>query len=501
MRRAVSQWMLAATALVVAVAAGANDVWTVIAVDPKGDARNAALADAAQLSYRYDTQQDMLWLRVTLYGKADAQTLAVDIAIDTGAGGAAEGPWRGANKEFKFDKLITAREGRGGGYHVTIGGRDAEGAKVNIAGDSILIGLKRTDLAGAMKMNLIAAVGSDQVWNDDIPNLRSATLDLSASRPTRGLREIDLDRNNFRFAAGYKTVSDNEPAQIVKRGRGQIPLILVPGVYSGGEVFDGFIARNESTYRFYVVTPPGLNRTAARPLPPETTSYGDFTWTRRLARDIADLVNRERLNKPVIVAHGFPGTLAAEELATAHPGTLGGVVEVASMPVQFAPSMRDPSRMATPDERIAVVNDAWAQKWFKYVTPETWESNNYPAEMFANDPERAERARRQVEAAPLPVKIRYLSEFMASDHSAELTNIGVPLLALRPGFNDRLLADPAYGWFKASFQNSWEPFSRNSRIQLTTIPDARALMLDDQPTLADRAIATFVEATRTAKDR
>jgi hypothetical protein len=174
MRRAIIRSILAAAALVVVGAAEAtNDVWTVIAVDPKGDGRDAALADAAQLSYRYDTQQDMLWFRVTLYGKPDDRTPAVDIAIDTGAGGADTMTWRGANKEFKFDKLITARAGRAGGYHVTIGGRDAEGARVNVAGDSILIGLKRTDLADRMKMNLIAAVGSDEAWNDDIPNSRS----------------------------------------------------------------------------------------------------------------------------------------------------------------------------------------------------------------------------------------------------------------------------------------------------------------------------------------
>ncbi len=76
------------------------------------------------------------------------------------------------------------------------------------------------------------------------------------------------------------------------------------------------------------------------------------------------------------------------------------------MPVQFSPSLRNPGRDATPDERIAVVDESWARHWFKYVTPETWESNNYPAEMFANDPNRAERARRQVESVQLPVKIR-----------------------------------------------------------------------------------------------
>jgi hypothetical protein len=59
--------------------------------------------------------------------------------------------------------------------------------------------------------------------------------------------------------------------------------------------------------------------------------------------------------------------------------------------------------------------------------------------------------------------------------------------------NEKVLADPANSWYKASFQDSWDAFAKNSRTQLLTIPDARALILDDQPKLTDGAIATFVE--------
>jgi len=112
--------------------------------------------------------------------------------------------------------------------------------------------------------------------------------------------------------------------------------------------------------------------------------------------------------------------------------------------------------------------------------------------MFTNDLDRAEQVRQQVEAAPLPVKVRYLCEFMAADDTNELANLHVPLLALKPGFNGKLLADPANGWFKISFQDAWDAFSKNSQIQLVTVPNARAMILDDQPKLADDAIAAFV---------
>jgi hypothetical protein len=74
-------------------------------------------------------------------------------------------------------------------------------------------------------------------------------------------------------------------------------------------------------------------------------------------------------------------------------------------------------------------------------------------------------------------------------NDSRFVNLIVPLLALRPGFNGQLLADPASSWYKTSFQDSWDAFSKNPRIQVVTIPNARALILDDQPKLADDAIA------------
>jgi pimeloyl-ACP methyl ester carboxylesterase len=496
-------------ALVIVVPVGVTaQVWTVLAFDPRSDGRDPALADAAQLSYRYDEEQDVLWFRVSLYGKPNEDAFGVNIVVDTGADDSAKMNWWGANKDFKFDKLITAWVTRNNGsYQGTVGVGDAAGARagkfnnllqnnlqIRVEGDSIFLGLKRTDLTATMKMNLIAAVGSNQQWNDDIPNMRSVTLDLSAPRPVRGLREIDVSRNNLRFPSDYKPLADNQPPLITRKGRGRQTLILIPGVYSGNTAFDGFIARNQAQYKFYLVTPPGLNGSPARPLPSETTSYGEFTWTRRLERDILDLISREKLNKPVIVAHGFPGSLIAHDLAIRHPEALGGVIDIAVMPVQFFPSLKDPSRKtpATPDERVKVVDESWVDKWFKYVTPQTWETNNYPAAMFSNDLDRAEQVRQQSEAAPLPVKVRYLAEFMASDDTSQLSNLNVRLLALRPGFNEKVLADPANSWYKASFQDSWDAFAKNSRIQLLTIPKARALILDDQPKMTDDAIAAFV---------
>src|SRR5215510_2616806 len=205
-------------------------VWTVLGAKAKGTALDPSLAEAAQLSYRYDKEQDLLTFRVTLYGTPNEQAFGVNLVFDTGGDEASKMNWWGANKTFKFDRLITAWVTRGAnGFEGTIGVGDAAGARlkqfnnlmqnnlqIRIEGDSIVIAIKRTDLTDKRKVNLIAAVGSNQHWNDDLPTTGFITLDLAAERPTRGLREIDLGRNNLVFAANYTTLSDGQTPSITK---------------------------------------------------------------------------------------------------------------------------------------------------------------------------------------------------------------------------------------------------------------------------------------------
>jgi hypothetical protein len=506
-----------------------SPVWWVLVGDVRGDGRDASLPDAAQFAYRYDKEHDFLWFRVRLYTPVNEQAFGVNIAFDTSGDDSANCPaspapslapsatkmnWWGANKDFKFDSLLTAWVTRGEkGYQGTIGIGDAAGAKaknfnnlmqdnlrIRTERDAIIIGVKRTDITDKMKMNLIAAVGSNERWNDDLPNpaLKFVTIDLAAPRPARGLRDVDLSRNNLQFPPGYKLQGETEGPRIEKKGKGQEPLILIPGVFSGKDAFAGFIARNESRYTFYIVTPPGLNGTPSRGLPPESTSYGDLTWTRRIERDVLDLISREKLIKPVLVAHGFPASIVADEVALRHPDSIAGVIDVAAMPTRFA--LRSPKDLsgktpATADERVQIANDL-ARYWFKYVTPETWESNNYQAEMFANDPEKAEQVRRETETAPLEVKIHYLCEAIAVDFTNQFSANKAPLLALIPGFDEKFLTDPATSPYKTVFQDAWQNYSKFPNVQLVTIPNARALILDDQPQLADDAIASFIKTAR-----
>lgn len=483
-------------------------IYSVVMFDAKGDGRDPALPDAAQLAYRYEKEQDMLWFRIALYGQPNQDAFGVNIAIDIGGDDSAKTNWWGANQTFKFDRLITANVTRAAnGFAGTVGVADASGVnakqftnlhqnnlQIRVEGDAIVIGVKRGDITDKMSMKLIAAVGSNEQTNDELPNAGSVAIDLSKSTP--GVREIDVSRNNFALPKNYQTLPDNRPPSITKTGQGNQALILVPGMYSGNSSFQGFIARNQSQYRIFLLTPPGLNGTPARGAPAAGTRFSELTWTRRLERDILDLIRKEKLSHPVILAERQPAAQAAIELAIEHPEQIGGVVLVGTNLVQFFAAPADATRKKpiAYSDRGAFVDESWAGKWFKYVTPETWKNGDLRVQLLSVDPARAQKAWDELEAAPLEVKIRYLCEFWASDVTLGFAKLRLPILALAPGFDEKFLADPANGFAKPSFLDSWETLvPKNPMLEVVKIANARMLVLDDQPQAADEAIATFMK--------
>ena len=109
-RKVKSHWkiLLVFSIVIASYTTAAAQVWTVVGAKPKGTARDSSLAEAAQLSYRYDKQTDLLTFRVTLYGPPNEQAFGVNLAFDTGLDDANKVNWWGRNNTFKFDKLITA---------------------------------------------------------------------------------------------------------------------------------------------------------------------------------------------------------------------------------------------------------------------------------------------------------------------------------------------------------------------------------------------------------
>ena len=321
-----------------------------------------------------------------------------------------------------------------------------------------------------------------------------------------GVIEQDSTLNNLVHPPGYRTAEPGTIGAVVRRGSGPIDVVLIAGWGFGAEVFDSFMRANANRYRMVAVTLPGFGGTAAPPMPNVGVSYAEATWIRAAETAVARVIETEGLRRPIVMGHFIVGTQVAVGLATRHADLIGGVVIVGGEPMRFGPSRRD-STGRTPmsrEERTKGIDEFFAPRWFKTVTKRSFDLNNYAAAQYSRDPVRARALWQASSDVPLPVMVRYLSEYMAIDASDELARIATPMHVLVPGLSPEILADPKQAYAKSFFIDSWETVrAANPSIVVRRVPDSGVFITDDQPEAVQRAIdaVAVLRHSRTRIDR
>jgi pimeloyl-ACP methyl ester carboxylesterase len=314
-----------------------------------------------------------------------------------------------------------------------------------------------------------------------------------------GVIEQDSTLNNLVHAADYRVGELGTVGAVVRRGSGPIDVLLIPGWGFGAEVFDTFMRANEHRFRMVAVTLPGFAGTAAPPMPSGQTSYAEATWTRAAEAAVARVLGSERLRKPIVVGHFIVGTQVALGLAVRHADLIGGLVIVGGEPMRYVPSRRD-STGKTPmprDERARGIDEFMAPRWFRTVTKRSFDLNNYAAAQYSRDSARAKALWQMSSAVPLPVMVRYLCEYMASDLRDDLARIAIPAHVLVPGLSAEILADPKQAYAKTFFIDSWENVrAANPSIVIRNVPDSRVFITDDQPGAVQQAIEEVAAVRR-----
>jgi pimeloyl-ACP methyl ester carboxylesterase len=337
--------------------------------------------------------------------------------------------------------------------------------------------------------------------------IRAATLLLTMAVLLRAQLPVgpsthDSTLNNLQHAPGYRTSPPGTIPEIVRRGHGPVDVLLIPGWGFGARVFDKFMRANEARYRMVAVTLPGFAGTPAPRMPPDSTSYGDATWTRAAEDGILRVIDREGLRQPIVVGHFVLGTQLALRLALDHRTKIGGLVIVGGEPMRYVPSRRD-STGKTPmarAERVAAMDGFMAPRFFKTVRKQTFDLNNYAAMQYARDPARAAELFSESSAVPLPVMIRYLVEYMAMDLNDEFPRLSVPTHVLMPSFDSTILADPKQAYAKTFFRDAWDSVRvRNPRITLQVVSDSRIFITEDQPQAVVEAIDHVAMLSRREK--
>lgn len=304
------------------------------------------------------------------------------------------------------------------------------------------------------------------------------------------IRQMDQDPNlnNLVHAAGYETCQPGTLDAVEEVGTGKRTMILIAGAGFGGNVFKSMVEPRKDEFRMFLVTLPGFGGTAAPPMPEAGTSYAEQTWTNGAVDAVVELIQAEDLKRPTIVVHWYVATQVGLRLALDYPHLVGGVVVISGVP-------KSPFPATSLEESVKFIDSQLAPQWFKTVTRDTWDDNNFLPGDYARHPVRALQLWRQAANAPMPVWIRYLCESWAQDITLELDQIKVPTLVIKPGFDKDHWAPPGQNYLKTACVDNWDgDFAANESITLKRIDDARVFIMDDQPEELDKLLTDFLKS-------
>jgi pimeloyl-[acyl-carrier protein] methyl ester esterase len=302
----------------------------------------------------------------------------------------------------------------------------------------------------------------------------------------------DSSLNNLRHPAGLATTPFGTLGAVRTVGSGPRTVVLLAGLGFGGGIWDEFMARHARTFTMHAVTLPGFGGTPPLPMPNAPSSYADGAWTQSAVRGVKALVDSLRVPRVTIVAHWALATQVALRLAIDHPDRIEAVVIVGGALKAYYENT--PGMMDWSAAQRAAFADGMGRGWFRTVTRETWDDNNFMSYDYAVNPRRGLFLWREAQTPTLSVWIRYLLEFYGTDVSAELPRLRVPVLVVQPGFDDSAFyIEEGRNYMRNLAIDSWRGAAdRNSMIEIQSVPASRLFVMFDQPEALDSAIAAFL---------
>ena len=156
-------------------------------------------------------------------------------------------------------------------------------------------------------------------------------------------------------------------------------------------------------------------------------------------------------------------------------------------------------RCMTAEQRVEFVDGPFSQGWFRTVTRETWDDNNFLPSDYAADPVLGLRLWRQAARPDLHVWIRYLLEYHASDIRTEHGATRTPVLLLHPGL-EGAWREPTGDYLTAFTRAGWGDLA-GTGIEARTIPGARLVPWVDQLAPVVTEIRRFSGASPGVADR
>lgn len=304
---------------------------------------------------------------------------------------------------------------------------------------------------------------------------------------------FDSTVNNLILPPGYNASEYGAIPEYYKTGKGKEAMILIPGLGFDANVFRDFTEYYRDRYRIFVITIPGYGDTKAPALPEAASSYGEQRWNNSVMQGLLKLMDKERLKKVIIVGHATQGTQLSVQMAVKYPDKISRVIVLGGH-AKFISVIQGTPREFSLDTMIMYTDRYTSQKWFKNMTDQYFDDNNYSPSVYSIDTVEGRKLWKQVAAVQLPVLIQYLCEFFASDIKSDLHKIKCPTLILKALFNGETLNNPVNNYVRHQFIDAWNDASRrNTRILVKDVRNSGVFVWKDNPKETYSAIDEFLK--------
>jgi pimeloyl-ACP methyl ester carboxylesterase len=257
--------------------------------------------------------------------------------------------------------------------------------------------------------------------------------------------------------AGDSSTAPSSSAFVVKITGSGRPMILIPGMGCGGEVWDATVEHFKDHYECHVLTLAGFAGQPAIGAP----------FLPRVRTELQKYIEDKKLDHPVIIGHSLGGFLAYW-LAASAPQKVGPVIAVDGLP--FLPQLFNP--VATPESMKPVAEQFRA--FLGSQSPEAFAASNRKAlESMITDPKNLDATDATGKKSDPKAVGQATYEMMTIDLRPMMKDIRTPVLLLgassdMPDPAKRAAGEAIYRQQVAAIPNHKVVFAPNSRhfIQL-----------------------------------
>lgn len=300
----------------------------------------------------------------------------------------------------------------------------------------------------------------------------SSSLSSALAAPVLGA-DPPAAPNRFLSAAAPAERFEIKGMLVERYGSAGRPLVLIPGLASGGWVWQETVREFAPSHAVYVVTLPGFD---GRPAP-----EGDPYEAARGA--LLELIASRRLAKPVLVGHSLGGTLAIE-LAAAEPARIGAVVSLDGLPVM--PRTEDMPL----EQRAQMAQGMRAQMAAVQGPAFAAQQRQYMRNIGMVDIGKADDAARLTARSDPQAVAAYVGAVLARDLRPRLPAIAAPVLLLAPWFAPDSAQQGITAGEKLAYYR--ELMTGTRRLHVAPIDNARHFAMIDQPRAFNDALRQFL---------